>query len=53
MKEKYKQIRVRVFLEHTSIQGLNEDERKNLLRPYMKSHGEGLNFDKHIDNGSK
>lgn len=46
------QIRIRAFMEHDSTIPLDESERKNTLRPFMKHNGQGLDFHRHIDNAS-
>ncbi len=46
------QIRIRAFMEHDSTIPLDESERRNTLRPFMKHNGQGLDFHRHIDNAS-
>ena len=47
--EKHKQIRVRAILELEVNPGLNESQRKSVLRPWMNSTL-GADFYRHIDN---
>ncbi len=47
---KGKQIRVRVILE--TNEPLNEIGRKDLLHPFVRHTGEGMDFDNHIDNAT-
>lgn len=46
------QIRVRAIMEHNSAIPLDEAERRNTLRPFMKHNGQGQDFHRHIDNAT-
>ena len=47
---KGKQIRVRAILE--TSEALKEEQREDLLHPFVKHTGEGADFDNHIDNAT-